>query len=63
MTLLQVRLSGTVATEIDGTELRGVRGLAFAVPVTAGTYRLTVVARDTRGCQVETPATRSVVVQ
>lgn len=63
VTILQVRLGTQLASEIDGSELRGVRGLAFSVPITPGTYNLTVVATDTRNCVQSTTAIRPVTVQ
>ena len=62
VTQIKILLGASVGWEVDGTELRGILGVAFAVPTTAGTYNLTVQLTDTRGCVQVTPEARPVVV-
>lgn len=59
---LQVKLGLQVIAEVNGTELRDMAGLYFSVPRTAGTYAITVAAKDATGCQAETTTPRSISV-
>lgn len=60
---LQVRLADQTAGRVLGTELRDVTGVGFSVPAALGSYRLTVYAKDSEGCDVVMTAARNVVVQ
>lgn len=60
--LLQVKLNGQVVGEVPASDLRDLRAVAFSVPVVAGSYNLTVVAQDSRGCSGVTTLARPVVV-
>jgi hypothetical protein len=59
---LQVKLGGQVIGEVLGTDLRDLAGLHFSVPRTAGAYNITVAAKDSTGCIVQTTAVRVVNV-
>ncbi len=61
--LLQVKLGGQVIGEVTGTDLRDLAGLYFSVPRTPGSYNITVAAKDSTSCTVQSTATRLVTVQ
>ncbi len=63
ITHMKVLIGTAIGWEIDGTELRGILALAFAVPTVAGSYALMIQATDTRGCVQTTATGRLVAVQ
>lgn len=63
VTLVQVKLGSQTVGEISGTELRDILAIGFSVPRTAGSYNLTVYAKDNAGCDTVTTAQRTVLVQ